>query len=872
MKVILTGVTGYLGPEVVRQCIANTQITSIVTLARRDLAPEFENEKKIIAIKVDDFGEYSEDVIQKMDGAVGCIWMMGTTPKKAAGIPRETLKKINIEWPSQSAKTFSTRLSPPPSGAKFRFIYTSGFLAPGPEVLDKNLWFAEETRKTRVSLDLQMFLRVSLYCANGNFDRADLQSWTEKYILDVEKEGRLEAIFAKPAMITNGEPLMWRLLGGKWVEMPATTHIKSNKANAVAVVHKPVDAITDLYTKSGPTISCTSVPASPAFDFSKRAWREFRASTPLNVLVIGAGMGGLASAIGLRMSGHTVTVFEAVSDIKDVGAGIQVAPNASRILDRFGVLDELKKDGIMLQTLSLRRWEDDAEIGRARLMPAVGNRYNAPLMVAHRADLQRALLNRALALGVTIRTAAVITAITEDFSPRVQLASGEWVSGDVVIAADGVKSFVREEIAKRKGYQHGTMSTGDAAYRILIDEERMKGDEKALRLLKGVTGSRWMGPGGHIMAYPLRSNKLYNMVLIHPIRLTQKQTESWTSRGTKAGMLKTYAGWNSTVRHLLSYVPDGEVMEWTLNSHAPLPSWVENKFVLVGDACHPMLPYVAQGAANAIEDAAVLTVALGLIKSKSGIDDALQVYQTIRKARGEAIQASARETQRVLHLPDGREQEERDRKIRDSFGIVAAGTFLGEVGTYYAFKGFLRHRAEKEELRNLNYASLATVTREGGIWFVFIARLSAIPSHLTTAVFSTCGISVWAFLVATFLSLPKQAVMNDPKSGKTASNVVLAITFAVTIFAAAYVYWKMRQVRPRLLAEAEVLRNAAGGYDVDGETAIEMANRNTGSQHILSDKYDEEAVEIKSPITFIGDDEAYEENETGISSTGISDL
>ncbi|KAK6343836.1 hypothetical protein TWF696_007492 [Orbilia brochopaga] len=377
-------------------------------------------------------------------------------------------------------------------------------------------------------------------------------------------------------------------------------------------------------------------------------------------------MGGLATAVGLRMAGHRVTIFEAVPDIKDVGAGIQVAPNASRILERFGVLDELKKDGIMLQTLSLRRWKDDVEIGRAGLMPAVGNKYNAPLMVAHRADLQRTLLNRALALGVTVRTGAVITAIAEDFSPRVQLASGEWISGDVVIAADGVKSFVREQIAKRKGYQNGTMSTGDAAYRILISEDRMKGDQKALGLLRGVTGSRWMGPGGHIMAYPLRSNKMYNMVLIHPIRPTQQQTESWTSRGTKAEMLKTYAGWNSTIRHLLSYVPDGEVMEWTLNSHAPLPSWVENKFVLVGDACHPMLPYVAQGAANAIEDAAVLTVALSVIGSTNSIDDALRIYQAVRKARGEAIQASARETQRALHLPDGKEQEERDRKIRDS--------------------------------------------------------------------------------------------------------------------------------------------------------------------------------------------------------------
>lgn len=180
------------------------------------------------------------------------------------------------------------------------------------------------------------------------------------------------------------------------------------------------------------------------------------------------------------------------------------------------------------------------------------------------------------------------------------------------------------------------------------------------------------------MAYPLRSHKLYNMVLIHPIRPHQVDNESWTSPGTKAEMLKQYSGWNSTVRQLLSYVPDdGDVIEWTLNSHSPLPSWVEGRFVLMGDACHPMLPYVAQGAANAIEDAGVLTMALAMISSTEKIEDALKVYEVIRKERGEAIQASARDTQRALHLVDGREQEERDRRIRESTEAARKG---GEEG------------------------------------------------------------------------------------------------------------------------------------------------------------------------------------------------
>ncbi|KAF3916836.1 hypothetical protein ABW20_dc0109420 [Dactylellina cionopaga] len=186
------------------------------------------------------------------------------------------------------------------------------------------------------------------------------------------------------------------------------------------------------------------------------------------------------------------------------------------------------------------------------------------------------------------------------------------------------------------------------------------------------------------------------------------------------------------------------------------------------------------------------------------------------------------------------------------FAIVAAGTFLGEIGTYFAFKGFLRHRAEKEERRNLNYACLATVTREGGLWFVFVARLSAIPSHLTTAVFATCGIKFWVFLVATFLSLPKQLVVvylgviiNNPSSGHLVSNIILGITFLITILAAGYIYWQMRQVRPRLIAEHQAIKNAGTAYG--GSGGIEMDD---GNNNASAGRRDEEAIEAQSPLMY----------------------
>ncbi|KAF3916641.1 hypothetical protein ABW20_dc0104601 [Dactylellina cionopaga] len=177
MKVIITGATGYFGGEVLRQCVASNQITSIIALVRRDLKPELQNEK-VTSIKVEDFGEFSDETLEKMKGAEG------TTPNNRAGMTMEQLKIVNEVWPTKAAEAFSKL----PEGKKFRFIYTSGFLVPGPEILDKKLWFAEEFRKGR--------------------------AYTERNLLDLAKEGKIEAVITKPAFITNGEPLLGRLLGG----------------------------------------------------------------------------------------------------------------------------------------------------------------------------------------------------------------------------------------------------------------------------------------------------------------------------------------------------------------------------------------------------------------------------------------------------------------------------------------------------------------------------------------------------------------------------------------------------------------------------------------------------------------------------------
>lgn len=274
-----------------------------------------------------------------------------------------------------------------------------------------------------------------------------------------------------------------------------------------------------------------------------------------------------------------------------------MAPNNMRILGRLGVLSDIAKHCNFLTRNSLRRWADNTELGTAPLMPEIAKQYGAPLGVIHRGDMQRELYQAAERAGAEIRLSSRVIAVDNDFEARVKLEDGQWVEADVVIAADGIKSHIRGQMARSHGHVDHSMPTGDAAYRVNIAKERMGDDASALQLLDENVGMRWMGPGGHIMAYPVKNNTVYNMVLLHPEHkspMNAAEAESWTRHGSKAEMMDFYKEWCPEVRNLLSYVPEGEVMEWTLNTHAPLPAWHENKVVLIGDACHPMLPYVGK--------------------------------------------------------------------------------------------------------------------------------------------------------------------------------------------------------------------------------------------------------------------------------------
>lgn len=248
------------------------------------------------------------------------------------------------------------------------------------------------------------------------------------------------------------------------------------------------------------------------------------------------------------------------------------------------------------------------------------------------------------------------------------------VSADVLLAADGVKSATRESLFAALGVQDSVQDTGQAAYRIMLTRDQMRHDPELLSLIETDRVTRWIGAKRHIIAYPISNHSIYNLSTTQPdVNFAAATTATYTTKGSKSSMLQVFGDFCPKVLRMLELVPDGEVCEWKLRGHRPLPTWVVGSVALIGDACHPTLPHLAQGAAQAIEDGAVLGVCLSALKETTpgAIHKALQKYEKIRKPRAETLVDMAAASGREMHLGEGAAKEERDRqfaKLRESGG------------------------------------------------------------------------------------------------------------------------------------------------------------------------------------------------------------
>jgi salicylate hydroxylase len=372
-------------------------------------------------------------------------------------------------------------------------------------------------------------------------------------------------------------------------------------------------------------------------------------SSSLRIAIIGGGLGGLSAALHLLKAGHDVQVYEQSPRIGEIGAGIQISPNASRLLIRLGLKDAMDRVGVRPAAVHQRRWDDGRTLQRAPVGSAVETTFGAPYYHFHRGDLAE-LLGAAVPadrLHVGHRLADL-----EQKGERVEarFENGATADADLVVGADGIHSRVRHLVfgAEKPRF------TGCIAWRGLVPAERVAS------LGIEVASHNWMGPDGHVVHYWVASRRFMNVVCV-----TEHGTwtdESWTTRGKVSDALERYDGWHPTVRRLIEAFP--ETFVWALHDRLPLPRWSDGRVTLLGDACHPMLPFMAQGAAQSIEDGA--TLAALLVKTPGDVPGVLKSYEELRKPRATRLQEASAANRTRFHLPDGPEQQKRDEAMAAS--------------------------------------------------------------------------------------------------------------------------------------------------------------------------------------------------------------
>jgi len=353
------------------------------------------------------------------------------------------------------------------------------------------------------------------------------------------------------------------------------------------------------------------------------------------VAIVGAGIGGLAAALALAQRGAQVTVLERAPELREVGAGLQIGPNGVAVLEALGMRDAAEEHASLPEAILLRDYRDGRTIARVPLGPACTTRFGRPYWQFHRADLLALIANGARRAGVTLRLGAPVAGVAaEGERMRVGIDSGEVLAADVVIGADGVRSGLRT------GHFDGAAPrfTGHVAWRALVPAERLPAG--FLPDAACVT----MGPGRHVVSYPLRRGSLWNVVAVE--ERAAWAAEGWMQRDDPAALRAAFAGWEPAVTQLLAGVE--ETFLWGLFDHPVLPAWTRGRIALIGDACHPMLPFLAQGATMALEDAWVL--ATELASAAPDLERGLAAYEDRRKGRATRVQRAAARNARVYHM------------------------------------------------------------------------------------------------------------------------------------------------------------------------------------------------------------------------------
>jgi len=355
----------------------------------------------------------------------------------------------------------------------------------------------------------------------------------------------------------------------------------------------------------------------------------------MKALIGGAGIGGLTAALCLQKAGWDVEIFEKTAQIVEVGAGLQLGPNAMRVVSALGLTDTVTGVGYQPSSLEMREGKSGRSIMSLPLGSRAIKRWGAPYVQIHRADLLAILLDAANVCGnIRISTGRAVTGFDQDqHKISAMLDDGRRHNGDILVGADGIWSTVREHIAPAQPPRF----TGQMAWRAVVPVERLG------RHAPPPTACVWLGPSRHAVTYLLRGGKLANFVGV--VERADWREEGWSLKGSRAQALADFKDWDPALTTMIEQADT--LFRWALFDRKPLKKWHEGRAILLGDACHPMLPFLAQGAAMAIEDAWVLASILQ--DDQQPIEQRLNLFAARRQPRTARVQAASRANATHFH-------------------------------------------------------------------------------------------------------------------------------------------------------------------------------------------------------------------------------
>ncbi|KAF0330560.1 salicylate hydroxylase [Colletotrichum asianum] len=403
----------------------------------------------------------------------------------------------------------------------------------------------------------------------------------------------------------------------------------------------------------------------------------------MKVVIVGAGIGGLVCAIACRREGIDVTVLERV------GAGIQIPPNAARIARQLDYLPHMIAKGIVLDSISYVRYSNGEVLYKMSAGEQMVRKFGDAWLTIHRADYHKILWDAAETAGADLRLGAQVERLSADSvdSVGVFLVGGECITADVIVGADGKKNPLKPHcscltpenitsfapLTSRQdlwsvtrdfvlGWHSPPVESGDMAHRATFKRGDLLAlqDSQVEELMNKGAVTCWMGPNRHAVFYPTDGGDSYNLVLLSANDMPQGVHEEI---GNTVDMKLRFEGWDTRLTTMISSI--SHVLKWKLFHHKELSEWTKGPVALLGDACHPTLPYQAQGAAMASEDGAVLGKLLGLLHKsklpdKHYIPDILKLYESLRKSRTTTNVQGAVSNRSTYHLPDGPQQQWRD--------------------------------------------------------------------------------------------------------------------------------------------------------------------------------------------------------------------